>query len=135
MKKRKVIAIGLDAADPDLVENWIAQGYLSNLNQLKSQGVSGRLTNVEYYRAETPWTTFLTGCFPEKTVLLQKVIKYRITLWLSDFLDSNPKERFDKVLLSYNIFLLDSVYLSFIDHVHYFNSPNRPPSGVKRLIS
>ena len=67
MKKRKVIAIGLDAADPDLVENWIAQGYLSNLNQLKSQGVSGRLTNVEYYRAETPWTTFLTGCFPEKT--------------------------------------------------------------------
>jgi hypothetical protein len=39
MKKRKVIAIGLDAADPDLVENWIAQGYPSNLKGLKSQGV------------------------------------------------------------------------------------------------
>ncbi|WP_353837747.1 alkaline phosphatase family protein [Moorena sp. SIO4E2] len=65
--KSKVIAIGLDAAAPDQVENWIAQGYLSNLNHLKSQGVSGRLTNIEYYRAETPWTTFLTGCFPEKT--------------------------------------------------------------------
>ena len=29
----------------------------------------------------------------------QKVEKDRITLWLSNFLDSNPKERFDKFLL------------------------------------
>ncbi|NEO59396.1 MAG: nucleotide pyrophosphatase [Moorea sp. SIO4G2] len=65
--KRKVIAIGLDAADPEIVDKWIAQGYLSNLAQLKSQGVSGKLTNIEYYRAEAPWTIFITGCLPEKT--------------------------------------------------------------------
>ncbi|NET31644.1 MAG: nucleotide pyrophosphatase, partial [Cyanothece sp. SIO1E1] len=65
--KHPVIALGLDAADPVLLEKWISQGYLKNLNQLRKQGAHGRLTNLEYYKAETPWTTFLTGCMPEKT--------------------------------------------------------------------
>ena len=36
----------------------------------------------------------------EKVVVLPKVVKEKITLWLSDFLHSNPKERLDKFLLS-----------------------------------
>ncbi len=35
-----------------------------------------------------------------RVVLLQEVVKEKITLWLSDFLDSYPKERLDKFLLS-----------------------------------
>lgn len=65
--KHPVIAIGLDAADPVLLETWMAQGYLKNLQRLRQQGTYGRLTNIEYYKAETPWTTFLTGCLPAKT--------------------------------------------------------------------
>lgn len=65
--KKPVIAIGLDAADPVLLENWMAQGHLKNLKQLQTQGATGHLTNLEYYKAETPWTTFLTGCLPSKT--------------------------------------------------------------------
>lgn len=65
--KRPVIAIGLDAADPQLLETWMAQGHLPHLNQLRQQGAYGRLDNLEYYKAETPWTTFLTGCLPPKT--------------------------------------------------------------------
>ena len=65
--KNSVIAIGLDAADPVLLENWMSQGYLKNLQRLREGGAYGRLNNIEYYKAETPWTTFLTGCLPEKT--------------------------------------------------------------------
>ncbi|MGD2182342.1 alkaline phosphatase family protein [Lusitaniella coriacea] len=65
--KNHVIAIGLDAADPILLETWMSQGHLKNLQKLRQQGGYGRLTNMEYYKAETPWTTFLTGCLPQKT--------------------------------------------------------------------
>lgn len=62
-----VIAIGLDAADPALIEQWMSQGHLKNLQRLAQQGAYTRLSNFDYYRAETPWTTFLTGCSPQKT--------------------------------------------------------------------
>lgn len=64
---RPVIAIGLDAADPSLIEQWMEQGYLKNLSRLREQGAYGRLKTFDYYRAETPWTTFLTGCSPQRT--------------------------------------------------------------------
>jgi predicted AlkP superfamily phosphohydrolase/phosphomutase len=65
--KTPVIAIGLDAADPELLERWMSQGHLKNLQRLRRQGTYVPLNNIDYYRAETPWTTFLTGCSPEKT--------------------------------------------------------------------
>ncbi|NET39558.1 MAG: nucleotide pyrophosphatase [Cyanothece sp. SIO1E1] len=64
--KQSVIAIGLDAADPTLLEDWMSKGHLKNLQRLQEEGAYGRLTNIEYYKAETPWTTFLTGCLPQK---------------------------------------------------------------------
>jgi predicted AlkP superfamily phosphohydrolase/phosphomutase len=65
--KNSVIAIGLDAAEPAVLEGWMADGHLNNLKRLREQGTYGRLQNFDYYRAETPWTTFLTGCTPQKT--------------------------------------------------------------------
>ena len=64
--KTPVVAIGLDAADPELLEAWMAAGHLPNLSKLREQGGYGRLKNLEYYKAETPWTMFLSGCYPEK---------------------------------------------------------------------
>jgi predicted AlkP superfamily phosphohydrolase/phosphomutase len=65
--RNSVIAIGLDAADPTLIERWIAQGHLKTLARLKQQGAYTRLDTFRQYRAETPWTTFLTGCSPQQT--------------------------------------------------------------------
>jgi predicted AlkP superfamily phosphohydrolase/phosphomutase len=65
--KKPVIAIGLDAADPSLIEQWMDRGHLENISRLREQGTYARLENLDYYRAETPWTTFLTGCSPQKT--------------------------------------------------------------------
>ena len=63
--KTPVVAIGLDAADPVLVEEWMDEGHLPNLSALCKEGAYGRLTNLDAYKAETPWTTFLSGCMPE----------------------------------------------------------------------
>ena len=71
----KVIAIGLDSADPLVIENWISEGYLKNLAKLIQEGAYGRLSNVVSYGAsETPakitervWGMFLSGCSPQKT--------------------------------------------------------------------
>lgn len=65
--ERPIIAIGLDAADPSLIEAWMSQGHLKNMQNLRNQGAYARLKTFEHYRAETPWTTFLTGCSPKQT--------------------------------------------------------------------
>lgn len=73
--KKPVIAIGLDSADPSLLEKWMAQGYLKNLSQIRQQGIYGRLNNVvnycgtptEFSSTEPLWVMFETGCLPDKT--------------------------------------------------------------------
>ena len=65
--KHSVIAIGLDSTDPVLLEEWLSQGHLKNLSQLRQQGAYGRLVNIDYYKGESAWTNFITGCLPYKT--------------------------------------------------------------------
>lgn len=62
-----VIAIGLDAAEPVLVERWMDSGKLPTLSRLRDQGVYTRLANFDYCRAEAACTSFLTGCSPWRT--------------------------------------------------------------------
>jgi predicted AlkP superfamily phosphohydrolase/phosphomutase len=65
--KHPVVAIGLDAAEPSLLEQWMSQGYLKNLRSLQERGIYGRLQNFDAACVETAWTTFATGCSPQKT--------------------------------------------------------------------
>lgn len=62
-----VIALGLDSADPEMIEGWIAEGFLPNMKAVYDSGEYARIDNYDWYRAETPWTTFLTGTSPQKT--------------------------------------------------------------------
>lgn len=61
-----VVAIGLDAADPVLVERWMDAGHLPHLQRARERGAYARLTTLEYCRAESSCTTFLTGCSPAR---------------------------------------------------------------------
>lgn len=73
--KRPIIAIGLDAADPNLIEQWISQGSLPNLSRICEQGIYGRLHNqvkyqggaAEFSSTEPLWVMMTTGCLPDKT--------------------------------------------------------------------
>lgn len=59
-----VVALGLDAADPVLLERYMAAGHLPVLSALRARGCYARLTTFDYCRAEASNTTFLTGCAP-----------------------------------------------------------------------
>ena len=73
--KKPVIVIGIDSAEPTLLERWMSEGYLKNLSYLKETGSYGGLSNLVDYRdsiqsfmtTEPLWVTFITGCLPNKT--------------------------------------------------------------------
>lgn len=71
-----VVAIGLDAPNVDLLEKWMAAGYLPTLTRLREKGSYAQLRNFASFRAETPWTTFLTSRSPASTGYYGP-IKYR----------------------------------------------------------
>ena len=62
---RPVVAIGLDATDPVLLERWMDAGQLPTLASFRASGSYARLTTFAYCRAEASNTTFLTGCRPD----------------------------------------------------------------------
>jgi len=67
MPNPQVIAIGLDAAEAELLEPWMSDGSLPNLETIRRKGHYSRLKGIDYFVAESPWTSFITGCLPQKT--------------------------------------------------------------------
>jgi predicted AlkP superfamily phosphohydrolase/phosphomutase len=57
----KLLMIGLDAADADLVERWTDDGTLPHLAALRQSGTWGRLSTAAKYLTGSPWPTFYTG--------------------------------------------------------------------------
>ena len=73
---KPVVAIGIDAADPLLVDRMMRRGQLSTLSRLRRSGGYGQVKNLPFCRAETAWTMFLTGVHPERTAYWSP-LKYR----------------------------------------------------------
>jgi predicted AlkP superfamily phosphohydrolase/phosphomutase len=66
MSKERVFVIGLDAADPDLMDHWIKRGELPFFEQLRREGVYGRLECIPPTFSPVEWTSILTGTNPGK---------------------------------------------------------------------
>jgi predicted AlkP superfamily phosphohydrolase/phosphomutase len=58
---RKLLLIGLDAADASLIERWTDDGTLPALAALRREGTWGRLSTSAKYLTGSPWPTFYTG--------------------------------------------------------------------------
>jgi len=56
--------IGLDAAEPSLIEQWISDGTLPHLKRLRERGAYGRLASTADWLAGSVWPTFYTGTWP-----------------------------------------------------------------------
>lgn len=56
--------IGLDAAEPRLIERWMGDGSLPHLRRLREQGGYGRIGSSADWLAGSPWPTFYTGMPP-----------------------------------------------------------------------
>lgn len=57
----RLLLIGLDAADLELMERWTADGSLPNLAALRAQGTTAPLATSARYLTGSPWPTFYTG--------------------------------------------------------------------------
>ena len=60
----KVLVIGLDGATFDLLDPWIAAGYLPHIAALREAGVSGPLRSVIPYLSPPAWASAATGVNP-----------------------------------------------------------------------
>ena len=62
--KRRVLLIGLDSADAQLIETFITSGHMPNLAGLRRQGVWGRLGTTAEVMHVSAWPTLYTGTTP-----------------------------------------------------------------------
>ena len=65
-KIRKLIFLGLDGLEPDLVERLLEEGKLPNLAKLREQGRYSRLRTTYPALSPVAWSTFATGANPGK---------------------------------------------------------------------
>jgi predicted AlkP superfamily phosphohydrolase/phosphomutase len=61
---QRVVLIGLDMADADLVESWAGDGTLPNLHGLMAAGAWGRLDTTADVLHTSTWPTIFTGVMP-----------------------------------------------------------------------
>jgi predicted AlkP superfamily phosphohydrolase/phosphomutase len=64
--KHRVILIGLDSADPDLIQKWSSEGRLPFIKSLIDSGVYVRLQSTLGLFSDSPWPSFHTGVNPAK---------------------------------------------------------------------
>lgn len=62
--KRRVLLIGLDSADAQLIETFMTSGHMPNLAGLRRQGIWGRLGTTAEVMHVSAWPTLYTGTTP-----------------------------------------------------------------------
>lgn len=63
----KVVVLGFDGADANLVRQWMDEGKLPNLARLRQQGCFSPLMPTNPPQTPVSWSTFSTGLDPGKT--------------------------------------------------------------------
>ena len=63
---QRMVIIGFDGMDPDLVEQWMKGGKLPNIRRIVEQGGLYRLTTTHSAESPTAWASFATGVNPGK---------------------------------------------------------------------
>jgi len=64
--KDRIVIIGLDACDADLVERLSKEGHMPFLASLMKSGVWTRFTPTKVFFNDSPWPSFNAGVSPAK---------------------------------------------------------------------
>jgi predicted AlkP superfamily phosphohydrolase/phosphomutase len=64
--QRRLLLLGLDAAEPTLIKRWMDEGALPNLARLRDNGTFGPLRSTAQWLVGSPWPTFYTSSPPEE---------------------------------------------------------------------
>jgi predicted AlkP superfamily phosphohydrolase/phosphomutase len=71
---QRMLIIGLDAADPALIEKWSDAGILPTLRYLRSKGAWIRLNHGGEFSSASIWPTIFTGTHPGKHGIYHTVL-------------------------------------------------------------
>jgi predicted AlkP superfamily phosphohydrolase/phosphomutase len=63
---QKLVILGFDGMDPDLVTRWMGEGKLPNMKRLADQGGVYPLSTTHSAESPTAWASFATGVNPGK---------------------------------------------------------------------
>ncbi len=72
-RTRKVVLLGFDSCDPDLVDRLIREGKLPNFARIRREGAHGDLLSLTPLLSPVIWTTIATGMSPERHGILDFV--------------------------------------------------------------
>lgn len=64
--KRKLVLLGFDGMDPDLVDQWISEGHLPNLRKLARMGGKCKIRSSDPPESPVAWSCFAIGANPGK---------------------------------------------------------------------
>ena len=62
----RLVVLGIDAASPELLETWIADGTLPNLAALAARGLTGRTRGLEGFFVGSTWPSLYTATTPAR---------------------------------------------------------------------
>ncbi|MCG3134720.1 MAG: hypothetical protein HMLKMBBP_02071 [Planctomycetes bacterium] len=71
--ERKIVFLGFDSCDGDLVEGLIREGKLPNFARLRREGAYGPLESIQPTLSPVVWTTIATGMSPPRHGILDFV--------------------------------------------------------------
>jgi len=67
LSEKKVIILGFDGIDPDLLSGWMDEGKLPNLKDLRENGTFLEFETTNPPESPVAWSSFATGTNPGKT--------------------------------------------------------------------
>ena len=70
----KLLMIGLDAADVNLIERWTDDGTLPCLRDLRRNGHFGPLASTADWLVGSPWVAFYSGQSPAENGIYHSIV-------------------------------------------------------------
>jgi predicted dehydrogenase/predicted AlkP superfamily phosphohydrolase/phosphomutase len=64
--RTRVLLLGLDAGDAELIERWCDEGVLPNISRMRSRGAWARLQTTAETTHVSAWPSLFTGTTPDK---------------------------------------------------------------------
>ena len=66
IRKKQIIALGLEAAEIDLLRKWTKEGYLPTLSKIMENGCWRKLMSTAEISSQATWPSITTGVSPAK---------------------------------------------------------------------
>lgn len=66
MPPTRVLVLGIDAANPELLLRWAEDGFLPNIRSLLTRGLVGETRSVDGFFVGSTWPSFYTGVTPAR---------------------------------------------------------------------